>query len=217
VADEPDAESAQVAHDLVGAHEADDPVVGGPVGGLADQPTFIEALNERLADCSCQVTAQLAGIGCDGIRFGDDWGLQQTLMIPPATWRRLFKPYYRRIYAAARSAGLVVMIHSCGNISDLLADLAELGVQVVHPFQPEAMDVVACRRDFGKDLAFWGGLGSQRSIPHGSADDNARAARRMLDLFAGGGYILAPAGAAPAETPPENLAAIVEVAQAQLW
>jgi hypothetical protein len=38
----------------------------------------------------------------------------------------------------------------------------------------------------------------------------------MLDLFAGGGYMLAPAGAAPAETPPENLLAIAEAAKAQL-
>jgi uroporphyrinogen decarboxylase len=108
------------------------------------------------------------------------------------------------------------MIHSCGNITDILPDLIEIGVQVVNPLQPEAMDVAACRRRFGKDLTFWGGLGSQSTIPHGTPEDNRREARKMLDLFAGGGYILAPAGAAPAETPPENIAAIVEVAKEQI-
>ncbi len=78
-------------------------------------------------------------------------------MIPPAVWRRIFKPYYRRIYETARQAGLVVMIHSCGNITELLPDFLEIGVQVVHAFQPEAMDVACCRREFGKDVTFWGG------------------------------------------------------------
>jgi len=183
---------------------------------IAGEPQFVEALNERLADYSCRMTRQLAGLGADGIRFGDDWGLQKTLIMRPAAWRRLFKPYYRRIYDAARAAGLVVMIHSCGNITEILPDLIEIGVQVVHPLQPEAMDVVGCRNDFGMDLTFWGGLGSQSTIPRGTPEDNRREARRMLKLFSGGGYILAPAGAAPAETPPENIAAVVEVAKEQL-
>ena len=80
------------------------------------------------------------------------------------------------------------------------------------------MDAAGLKRDFGKDITFWGGLGSQSTLPHGTPADNRRQAERMLDLFGspGGGYIMAPAGAAPAETPAENLAAIVEVAKRQL-
>lgn len=182
---------------------------------LAGETAFIEELTERLADYSCRQTGQLKGLGVDGIRFGDDWGVQRSLMISPETWRSVFKKYYRRIYAAAHQAGLVVMIHSCGNITELLPDLIDVGVDVVHPLQPEAMDVAFCRREYGKDLSFWGGLGSQSTLPLGTPQDNARSARQMLDLFAGGGYILAPAGAAPTETPPENIAAVVDVARGQ--
>ena len=183
---------------------------------LAGERAFIEELTEKLADYSCQLTAQLRGLGVDGIRFGDDWGVQHSLMISPELWRSLFKKHYRRIYDAARAAGLVVMIHSCGDITAILPDLIEIGVEVVHPLQPEAMDVECCRREYGRRLAFWGGLGCQSTIPLGSPRDNRREAKRMLRLFGDGGYILAPAGAAPAETPAENIAAIVEVARAQL-
>lgn len=137
-------------------------------------------------------------------------------MMPPETWRRLFKKQYKRIYAAARDAGLIVMIHSCGNITDILPDLIEIGVQVVHPLQPEAMDVAYCQREFGRDLSFWGGLGSQSTLPKGTPEDCRREVRDRLKLFERGGYILAPAGAAPTETPAENLAAIAEAAHAQL-
>jgi uroporphyrinogen decarboxylase len=187
----------------------------------AGEPAFVEAVTEKLADFSCAVTAQLKGLDVDAIRFGDDWGFQDRLMMPPDTWRRLLKKQYRRIYAAARDAGLVVMIHSCGNITYILPDLIEIGVEVVHPLQPEAMDVAHCQREFGHDLSFWGGLGSQSTLPKCTPEDCRREARARLKLFAGGGYILAPAGAAPAgaaptETPAANLAAIVEVAAAQM-
>jgi len=122
-------------------------------------------------------------------------------MLRADMWRRLYKPYYRRIYAEAKAAGLAVMIHSCGQITELLPDLIELGVEVVHPLQPEAMNVEYCRKEFGRDLTFWGGLGSQSTIPHGTADDNRREARQRLQQFAAGGYILAPSGAARPKRP----------------
>lgn len=182
---------------------------------VGNEPAFVEELTENLADYSCAATAQLEGLGVDGVRFGDDWGVQTGLMIRPETWRLLYKKSYRRIYDAARKAGLVVMIHSCGNITDLLPDLVDLGVEVVHPLQPEAMDVARCRREFGKNLSFWGGLGSQSTIPNGTADDVRREARNRIELFRDGGYILAPAGAVPTETPVENILAIVEAANEQ--
>jgi uroporphyrinogen decarboxylase len=183
---------------------------------IRSEPDFIEALTERLADFSCAVTAQLAGLPVDAIRFGDDWGFQDRLMIRPELWRARYKRHYRRVYEAARRAGLIVMIHSCGNITDLLPDLIDIGVQVAHPLQPEAMDVAFCQREYGRDLAFWGGLGSQSTLPLGTPDDARREVRQRFDLFRDGGYILAPAGAAPAETPAENIAAIADEARRQI-
>ena len=112
---------------------------------LSDQ-AFVEEVTDKLADFSCAATTQLKGMGVDGIRFGDDWGFQDRLMIQPDLWRRIFKPRYRRIFDAARAADLVVMMHSCGNIIEILPDLIEIGLQVVHPLQPEAMDVEYCDR-----------------------------------------------------------------------
>ena len=182
---------------------------------LSDQ-AFVEQVTDKLADFSCAATAQLKGMGIDGIRFGDDWGFQDRLMIPPDLWRKIFKPRYRRIFDAARAANLVVMMHSCGHLTEILPDLIDIGLQVLHPLQPEAMDVQYCHHHFGQDLSFWGALGSQSTLAIGTPADCRREAQHRLSLFHSGGYILAPAGAAPTETPPENHAAIVELAQSQL-
>jgi len=160
----------------------------------------VEELTEGLAEFSCAVTRQLAGTGCDAIRFGDDWGFQDHLMIRPEQWRAIFKKYYARIYGTARSLGLIVSIHSCGNITEILGTWWRSACRWCIP-PAEAMDVERCRREFGKDLTFWGGLGSQSTLPLGSAEEVRREVRKRLDQFKGGGYILAPAGPHPAETP----------------
>ncbi len=87
---------------------------------------------------------------------------------------------------------------------------------MLHPLQPESNDVIRCQRDFGKDITFWGALGSQSTLPLGTADDVRREVRERLELFHNGGYILAPAGAAPTETPVENIIAIADEARGQL-
>ena len=77
------------------------------------------------------------------------------------------------------------------------------------------MDVAATRRDYGRDIAFWGGLGTQSTLPLGTPDDVRREVRERIELFADGGYILAPAGAMAPETPVENAVAFIAAAQAQ--
>jgi len=186
------------------------------LGYLAGEPQFIQELTEGLVEFSCAVTRQLAGLGVDGIRFGDDWGFQDRLMIRPELWRSTFKKHYRRIYETARAAGLIVTIHSCGNIMDILPDLIDIGVEVVNPLQPEAMDLTYCKREYGSHLTFWGGLGCQSTLPFGTPEDVRQEVRDRLHLFEGGGYILAPAGAVSTETPAANVAAIVEIAEEQL-
>jgi uroporphyrinogen decarboxylase len=183
---------------------------------IAGEEVFVEELASKLADYSCEATKKLKGLGVDGIRFGDDLGFQSSLMIQPDVWRRIFKKHYKRIYQAGHDAGLIVMIHSCGNITEIIPDMIEIGVQVFNPLQPEAMDVRYCKKEFGNDIAFWGGLGSQSTIPNGTTEDVRREVKDRLELFSGGGYILAPAGAIPTETPVGNVVAIINEAKENL-
>jgi uroporphyrinogen decarboxylase len=184
---------------------------------IAAETPFVEELSTRLADYVCTLIPQLAGMGVDGVRVGDDWGFQHHLMIRPEVWRKIFKPHYRRIFASIREHGFISAMHSCGNLTRILPDLIEIGLQIYHPLQPEAMDVAAVKREFGADICFWGGLGTQTTLPLGSPDDVRREVQARIELFRpDGGYILAPAGAISPETPVENVVAMIETAQAQL-
>ena len=59
----------------------------------------------------------------------------------PALWHEFIEPRIRRMYAAVHARGQFVIIHSCGKVDSLFADLIECGVDVFNPFQPEVMDV----------------------------------------------------------------------------
>ena len=108
---------------------------------LAAETQFVEELTEKLADYVCALIPQLTGMGVDGVRIGDDWGFQDNLMVRPEVWRRLYKKHYRRIFETIRAHGFISAMHSCGRLTAILPDLIEIGLQVYHPLQPEAMDV----------------------------------------------------------------------------
>ena len=186
------------------------------LGYVAGEEAFVEELTEKLADYYAKEISLLKGLGADAVRVADDWGFQESLMIRASTWRRLFKKAYARLFQAAHDAGLIAMLHSCGKVEEIIPDLIEVGLDVLHPLQPEANDVARCQREFGKDITFWGALGSQSTIPFGTVADVRREVRERLQLFHKGGYILAPAGSAPTETPAENIVAIADEARAQI-
>lgn len=78
--------------------------------------------------------------GFHGVHFQDDWGTQDRLLVSPSLWRQLFKPRYRDQFAHAHERGVHVWFHSCGNISDILPDFHEIGVDVMNISQPNVVD-----------------------------------------------------------------------------
>jgi len=101
-------------------------------------------------------------------------------------------------------------------VTAIFPDLIEIGLDVYNPFQPEIMDVYALKEEYGDRLAFYGGVGIQSLLPHGTPGDvRAEAERLIRHVGAGGGYILAPSHSVLTDTPVENLVALMEVVQGQ--
>jgi uroporphyrinogen decarboxylase len=150
----------------------------------------------------------------DGVLLGSDWGSQADLIMSPATWREFIRPYEQREYDLIKSYGKHVWVHSCGNIVKVIPDLIKMGVDVLNPVQPECMDLAMLKREFGKDLTFWGGLSTQRTLPYGSPADVRREAREVKAILgAGGGHIFAPAQELQADVPLGNVEALLGAAQ----
>ena len=115
--------------------------------------------------------------------------------------------------------GLKVVFHSCGAVSALLDDLAEIGVDAVNPVQVNAgnMDPVRLKEDFGDRPAFWGSIDTQKVLPSGISDEVRAEVRRMIDIMGpGGGYVLNSVHNIQPDVPPENVVAMFEEARTHL-
>lgn len=184
---------------------------------LASEPELAKTMIGRCADFS----VELAEAACeryplDWLWTGDDVGSQTGMMMSPATWRSIVRPHLKRVFDVAKSRGIRVAYHSCGAIRDIVGDLVELGLDVLNPIQCNCpgMDPFSLKKEFGKELAFMGGVDTQGILPNGTVDDVRRATRRLLDEMTadGGGYILAASHTIPPETPHENIFAMYEEA-----
>jgi uroporphyrinogen decarboxylase len=179
---------------------------------MLDDPAFVDELLDRLVEHNLSVMRAVAHLPWDGVWIGDDWGQQRGLIMGRAMWRRFILPRARRMYEFARSRGWIVIIHSCGDVVELLPDLIEAGVQVLNPFQPEVMDLAAVKREYGRDLAFLGGMSVQRTLPFGTPAEVREQSRWLLDQIGpGGGFIFSPSHMLTDDVPVANVMAMLEV------
>ncbi|MGO8702561.1 MAG: uroporphyrinogen decarboxylase family protein [Candidatus Brocadiia bacterium] len=152
----------------------------------------VDELHDRVTALLVDVIAQYAQAGADGVFFCEDWGTQERLLVSPAMWREIFKPLFRRLCAAAHERGLHVLMHSCGNVRDILGDLAEAGVNCVQFDQPAlyGLEPLAERLQALR-LCLFSPVDIQQVLPSGDRARIVAEARRMAQLFSGrrGGFI----------------------------
>jgi len=158
---------------------------------IYEAPEQLKRLIDVLVDMNLVAIEKYASAGADGYIFCDDWGLQDRLMISPEAWRQIWKPAYARIYKAAHAAGLLTFLHSCGYIVDILGDLIDVGLDVIHMDQQENMGLELLGSRFGGRITFFSCVDIQQTIAHGSLDEIRAYCRKMVQCLArpGGGFI----------------------------
>jgi uroporphyrinogen decarboxylase len=153
--------------------------------------------------------AQVVGVS-------DDLGSQQGLIFSPQTFRSIFKPLLKRLIDHIHSlADVRVYMHSDGAIYDLIPDLIEAGVEGLNPVQYTArgMDLGRLKREFGKDLGFFGGTLENELLSFNTPDAIRRKAQENIATLApGGGFLFASVHNIGPEVPPENVIALFEAA-----
>jgi uroporphyrinogen decarboxylase len=178
---------------------------------LVAEPAFVEELLDRLMQLHLDALDRILPLPFDSIRFGDDFGAQKGLIMGLRYWRRFLRPRLARMYGKVRAAGKVVSIHSCGDNSEIMGDLIDIGVQIFNPAQPEANDLAALKKRYGRHITFEGGIGTQATLPLGTPQEVREEIRRCRrDLGRGGGLILATTKPIRPDVPTENAVACVE-------
>lgn len=146
----------------------------------------------------------------------DDLGAQESLLVSPEMLRKLVFPPMRRYlqFIRKRLPWVKIFFHSCGAVRVLLPDFIEMGIDILNPVQYTAagMDLAGLKKDFGRDLVFWGGgVDTQSILARGTPGQVAEEVKRTLDILApGGGLVFAPVHNIREDVPPENFWAMWE-------
>ncbi|MGD9495386.1 MAG: uroporphyrinogen decarboxylase family protein [Armatimonadota bacterium] len=197
----------------------------GYVNLLANEAVTEAILDQvlRLKIIYAEAVLERVGPYADIFYNGDDLGHQDRPMIRREWFDRILRPRYEQYHEAIRrhAPHVKLFFHSCGSVVELLPDVIETGIDILNPVQVSAAgmgDTAALKRDFGADLVFWGGIDTQRVLPHGSPQDvRDEVKRRIDDLAPGGGYVLNCVHNIQADVPVENILAIVEALDEFGW
>jgi len=132
----------------------------------------------------------------------------------PETFRGLIQPYYAKVGAALKECRMHWWLHSCGDNSEIMGDLAEAGVNVFHPVQKHTMDEAATARKFGDRMTFLAGIDVQHTLREKDPEGVRAEVRFLIDTFdrSGGGMCIAAGNGIVGGTPLENIEAYLDEA-----
>jgi len=189
---------------------------------LAAEPRHVHRLFDALMDLHMKNLAtfmEYFGPYADVVMFADDIGMQTGPQFSPKTYREFFHDRYRLMWTTAKKmANVKTMLHCCGGVHPLLPGLIEAGLDIIQPVQITCKDMEPqkLKREFGRDICFWGGGCDTRDIlPHGTPKQVREHVKDLGQVwFHDGGFVFQQVHNIMADVPPENIVAMMEAIQA---
>ena len=181
---------------------------------------FVHALMEKLFELNTAVTRrflEITGPYLSVFRMADDMATQETLLMSPATYREMIKPYHQRFNTFLKEyTDAKIFYHSCGNVVPLLDELIDAGFEILNPVQVAAFkDPADVKSKYGEKLTFWGGIDTQRVMPKGTPDEVREEVQLRIRQFGpGGGFVAAAVHNMQPDIPPQNIVAMSEAVRA---
>ena len=159
---------------------------------LAAEPEKVHQLNDRVDEVLQTMIIQYAQAGVDSVMFPEDWGTQLRTFISPRMWRKEFFPRFQNLCTVAHQHGIKVFMHSCGQISAIMPDLIQAGIDLFQFDQPDLHGIetlAAYQQD--AQVTFWCPVDIQKTLQtKNEAVIRAKVQEMLAKLWRGkGGFI----------------------------
>jgi uroporphyrinogen decarboxylase len=186
---------------------------------LVMNPEYAEFILDKMLELEIVFWEKMLGIVGDDVQvilYSDDVAVQKGMMISPRMYKRYLFPRRKKLYSAIKKiSDAKILFHSCGAVRDIIPLFIEEGIDILNPLQISAsdMDTAEIKRQFGKDISFWGGgVDTQGVFPHGTPQQVADQVKRQIDILApGGGFVFNTVHCIQPDVPPENIKAMLDV------
>jgi uroporphyrinogen decarboxylase len=183
------------------------------------EPDLICSLMDAILEFRMVLTEralQEVGNLIDVVSCSDDVADQRGPQISPKMYRKFIKPRHQQYFSLIRSlTSAKILYHSCGAVTKLIPDFIDLSIDFLNPIQVSAdgMDTSWLKREYGKELGFWGAIDTSHVLPFENPEDvKVEVSERICDLAPGGGYVLAAVHNIQPNVPPQNIIAMYKAA-----
>ncbi|MHA1683022.1 MAG: uroporphyrinogen decarboxylase family protein [Promethearchaeota archaeon] len=173
-----------------------------------DPDYILKLINDR-KQAQLNILDEIAKYKPVAVFGGDDMGQKGRALFSPAVFRKFFKEAYREIFQKIHDMGAIAFNHSCGNITELLPDYIDAGLDGWQSLEPASLiDHAALKKKYGETFLFVGGLDS-REISFGNPESVKQHVRDQIKKMGkDGGYICGPTHDFLTETPLDNCLAM---------
>ena len=162
------------------------------LAAIIEFPDEVRYILHELAKYARGVFDRYLEMGVDAVSFSEDLGTQKALMMSPSHFREFFMPEYKYAFENVLKENKMVNFHSCGCVTEIAGDLAEIGVTVLNPIQARANDLHKIKKDSYKKMALDGGIDTHLLATGTPCEVKEEVIRVMEILKPGGGYICGP-------------------------
>jgi len=177
---------------------------------------FARALLEIILDIQTRKWKLLLdeiGQYIDVIAIGDDLAGQINTLMSPELYREMIKPYQKKNFQCIKQwTDAKLFYHSCGNISPILDDLIEAGIDIINPVQVSAKDMAPERlkKAFGHKLTFWGAVDTHDLLNRAEPEEIISETKKLIKILGqDGGYVVAANHNIQPDVKPQNILAMV--------
>jgi len=140
----------------------------------------------------------------------DDWGFNTQTMLSPEQMRRYVFPWHKKIVDIAHKHNKPVILHSCGNMRDIIGDFIELGYDAKHSYEDNIMPVEEAYDLYSDHFAILGGIDVDFICRETPQNIKKRCEQMLAKAEAKGAYALGTGNSVPHYVPFENYMAMIE-------
>lgn len=179
-----------------------------------DNPQLAHDLARISVEYHKEIVAGVLEAGADGVIFEDDLAFNTNTMMSPAQFDEFIGPYLKELVDVAHEKGGKALKHTDGNLWPILDRFVDIGLDGIHPLQPEAgMNLQDVKQHCGDKICLLGNISCTEVLVTGTEEEVEQAVKKAIeDAGPGGGYIISSSNTIHPGCKPENYIAMVHAA-----
>jgi len=178
---------------------------------IYDNPELVKAVVNRVGNIIYSGYKKLLEVKkIIGFFQGDDMGFKTGLLLKPSFFREYILPWHKKFSSLAHENNLIYILHSCGNIDEIMRDLIEdVKIDAKHSFEDEIMPVCEFKRKYGDKIAVIGGVDVGK-LTLSKKEEIRNYVQEILEKCGTDGYILGSGNSIANYIPVENFLTMIE-------